>query len=82
MVQVSMPRGPQGRLEADPRPARTRATARPSPAGTRTSTLAASVPIQEAGVVSVDLGAWLAMLAHTDRLAWLLGQLRRPGRRH
>jgi hypothetical protein len=32
-------------------------------------------------VVRVDLGAWLAMLAHTDRLAWLLGQVRRSGRR-
>jgi hypothetical protein len=23
---------------------------------------------------------WLAILPHTDRLAWLLSQLRRPGR--
>jgi hypothetical protein len=46
------------------------------------STLGGSISLQEAGVVSVEnLGAWLAMLAHTDRLAWLLGQLRRLGRR-
>jgi hypothetical protein len=31
-------------------------------------------------VISMDLGAWLAILPHTDRLAWLLNQLRRPGR--
>jgi hypothetical protein len=29
----------------------------------------------------MDLGAWLAILPHGDRLAWLFGQLRRPARR-
>jgi hypothetical protein len=45
------------------------------------STLVGSISLQGTGVVGVDLGAWLAMLPHGDRLAWLLGQLRRPGRR-
>jgi hypothetical protein len=29
----------------------------------------------------MDLGGWLAILPHGDRLAWLFGQLRRPARR-
>jgi hypothetical protein len=45
------------------------------------STLGGSVSLQEAGVISVDLGAWLAILPHGERLAWLFGQLRRSGRR-
>jgi hypothetical protein len=45
------------------------------------STLVGSISLQGTGVVSVDLGAWLAILPHGDRLAWLFGQLRRPGRR-
>jgi hypothetical protein len=45
------------------------------------STLGGSIWLQKAGVVRVDLGAWLAILPHGDRLAWLFGQLRRPGRR-
>jgi hypothetical protein len=40
-----------------------------------------SIWLQAAEVVSVDLGAWLAILPHGDRLAWPLGQLRRGGRR-
>jgi hypothetical protein len=32
-------------------------------------------------VADVDLGAWLAILPHGERLAWLVGQLRRLGHR-
>jgi hypothetical protein len=46
-----------------------------------TSTLRDSISLQEVGVISVDLGAWLAILPHGERLAWLVGQLRRPTRR-
>jgi hypothetical protein len=47
----------------------------------RASRLAGSVLLQGAGVVRVDLGAWLAILPHGERLAWLFGRLRRPDRR-
>jgi hypothetical protein len=45
------------------------------------STLVGSISLRKAEVVRVDLGAWLAILPHGERLAWLLGQLRRLGRR-
>jgi hypothetical protein len=49
--------------------------------GMGASTLVGSVSLQGAEVVRVDLGGWLAILPHGDRLAWLFGQVRRPGRR-
>jgi hypothetical protein len=79
MVQVSMPRGPQGRLEVDPRPARLRATTRIGQAGIPASRLAGGPANPSAGAVSVyTLAALLALLVHVDRLGRLLRGGRRP----